>query len=134
MWKILMTTPKPVELTAAYVIFCLSQFDQLQELAPCFGVVFELSEHAGGDRLGVDLLDPSHDHAHVGGLDDHAHTRRVHRLHHGLSNLASQPLLNLKREMKKKRVLLGFNYATVVGHFYTSSDMKKSWPKFAKFN
>ena len=48
------------------------QLEEVEELAPGLWVVPEGADHAGGDRLAVDLLDAAHDHARVQRFDDHA--------------------------------------------------------------
>lgn len=39
--------------------------DQVEEFFAGLRVISELSQHGGGDGFTVDLLDTSHDHAHV---------------------------------------------------------------------
>ena len=44
---------------------CLGLFDEVEELFTSLGVVAEDTEHLAGHCLAVDLLNASHDHAHV---------------------------------------------------------------------
>lgn len=74
----------------------LLKLDQAQEFRPRLGILPEATQHAGGHRLTVDLLHTPHDHAHVGGLDHHAHAHRVDRLLHRRGYLPGHPLLNLQ--------------------------------------
>ena len=76
--------------------FKSSRPDKGQELVPRLGVLPELPEHAGRDRLRVDLLHAPHHHAHVARLDDHADAGGRHGLDHGLGDLAGEPLLDLE--------------------------------------
>lgn len=39
--------------------------DKIEELFPRLGVIAEHSQHGGGDSLAVNLLNSTHNHAHV---------------------------------------------------------------------
>lgn len=70
--------------------------DEVEELLASLGVVTEHSQHGRGHGLAVDLLDTSHDHAHVNSLNDDRYSSGAHGLGHSQGDLLGETLLHLQ--------------------------------------
>ena len=70
--------------------------DQAEKHVARLDVVAEDAEHGWRHRLAVDLLDATHDHAHVRGLDDDADALRLDSFAHGQRDLFGDALLQLQ--------------------------------------